>query len=390
VRGLPPWALVVLLCGGLLGACTGDPKPEPPGTMAVPTDPRTSHGTDEPQISGRAHLPALTAPMRVARTRWAHSNVPRTVPEPGDSLPSLLDDLPGRALVASYVPRPALGFDGEAIELYGVDGRWRRLALGDLDLPDDGWSGGDTYGAGALSPDGRWWAGPMRGGMFLVDLSDGNMSIGRVLGGSRRALAWFAWSPDSDELRLTLGGRSTRVTVPGMKMQPFPGGDARRTWIFPSILAGGGWLECPSQRRIVDQCTTYGPSGAQVEERSVPEDLRQRWAGPLDEVDGSVFYSLPGDAYGNHRHDWEILRTDAHFRADARLILPAGSEVDGVIGAFDPDTLGLASLSQRMLMAWLVDDQTIVKVLRPGFGSRESQGQDFWDVCYARDLVTVR
>ena len=389
MRALPPSLLAAFLCIGVLSACT-DPEPGPPGAVAIPTGPRTSELTDAPRSSGEAGSTALTAPMRVTRARWAHSNVPRTVPEPQDSLPSLLDDLPGRALIASYVPRYALGFDDEAIEFYGLDGRWRRLALGDLDLPYDGWFGGDTYGAGALSPDGRWWAGPMLGGMFLVDLSDGSTTVRRVPGASRHAMAWFAWSPDSDELRLTLARRSTRVTVPGVTLQPFPRGSAGWTWMFPSIRADGGWLECPAHRRIVNQCTTYGPHGSPVEERSVPDDLRQKWAGPLEEVSGSVFYSIPGDTYGNYRHDWEILRTDADFQADARLVLPARSEINAVTDAFDPHTLGLASLSDRMLMAWLVDEHTIVKVIQPGVGSPDPYTQDFWDISYARDLVEIR
>jgi hypothetical protein len=367
----------VLAVGTLIG-CTADPE------SSTDADPRT-----ESRSSGRQALLPLVAPMGVASLRWADGNLPRTVPEDDDPLPSLLDDPPGRALVASYVPRPALGFEGEAIEFYGVDGRWRRLALGDLDLPEDGWSGGDTYGAGALSPNGRWWAGPMIDGMLLVDLRDASTTVRRVESRPRGGMALFAWSPDSDELVLTSSGQSTRASVPAMTLQPFPRPWTHPTWIFPSILTDGGWSGCPYHRRTVAQCNTYGPDGALVDERSIPEDLRKRSAGPSDEVAEAVFYSLPGDAFGNHHHDWEILRTDLDFHADARLILPAKSEINGVQSAFDSSTLELAAIDGRLLLAWLVDEGEIVRLIRPGIGG-EAWGMDWWDVSFARDLVRIR
>lgn len=80
------------------------------------------------------------------------------------------------------------------------------------------------------------------------------------LHGRPTAMSWS--SPCSD--------RARGVSVPGMKLQPFPRASAHWTWIFPSILMNGGWLECPCHRRIVAQCNTYGPDGALVEERAFP------------------------------------------------------------------------------------------------------------------------
>jgi hypothetical protein len=319
------------------------------------------------------------------------------VPEPDDALPSLLEDPPGRALVASYVPRSTTGFDGEAVEFYGLDGRWRRLALGDLDLPRDGWSGNDTYGAGALSPDGRWWAGPMYGGMFLVDLRDGSASVRPGLGPD--GLASFTWSPDSDELVLLLHGRNTRVSVPTLRTETFPrpGKAYPFTHVHHRILVDGGWVECPSRRQRLVECHTHGRDGALIDERPVPEDLRRKWGGPwwsasADSPTGAeetVFYSFPEGPYGNAYHDWEVLRTDVDFRADARLVLPAGSDINDVVDALDRDALALAAHGPRFHLAWLVDAEAIVKVLRPGVGAG-GIGQDFWDVSYARDLAEVR
>ncbi|WP_104105426.1 hypothetical protein [Nocardioides sp. 616] len=388
--------LGVVLGIGAVNGCTGNDPDLAPGRGTVGQAP-ASGAASLVSDSGRTEVAALTAPMRVAQVRWARGNVPRTVPEPDDALPSLLDDPPGRALVASYVPRPSSGFDGEAVEFYGRDGRWRRLDLGDLDLPRDRWSGGDTYGAGALSPDGRWWAGPMHAGMFLVDLRDGSATVRRVAG--PYGMASFAWSPDSDELVLLLAGHSTRVSVPDLKTETFPrpGKAYPVTHVYPRLLADGGWVECPYRRAHLVACQTYGPDGALIEERPVPEDLQHKGAGPwgsasadsLDEVEETVFYSLPQGYSGNRSHDWEVLRTDLDFRADARLVLPAGSEINALDSALNRNVLGLAALDRRLQLAWLAEEQVIVKVLRPGVGAGGA-GQDFWNIAYARDLVTVR
>jgi hypothetical protein len=66
------------------------------------------------------------------------------MPTGRESMPSLLDDPPGRA-VLSYRPieyeHDPQGWAGETIYLWGVDGRWRRLSMLDLGLPDEGWPG---------------------------------------------------------------------------------------------------------------------------------------------------------------------------------------------------------------------------------------------------------
>jgi hypothetical protein len=234
----------------------------------------------------------------------------------------------------------------------------------------------------------------MIGGMFLVDLRDGSTTtVPRANGDRGMGMATFDWSPDSDELVLVLTGQSTRVSVPGLELKPF-----RRTsknyptvYVVVSILDNGGWVECPYRRNTLTECNTYGPHGGLVATRSIPQDLR-RWGGPSDEVGGAVFYSVPRGSYGNHRHDWEVLRTDADFQADARLVLPARSEINGVVDAFDSRTLGLAAIDDRQLLAWLVDEHEIVRVIRPGGGAGYGAvgGQDWWDVSFARDLARIR
>lgn len=373
--------LAVALVAAALTACSSVEERSSQSPQTAPSATAPSPPVDAPE-SHQVELEPLVAPMRLASVRWSRGNVPRSVPAADESLPSVLTDPPGRAVVASYVPRPTSGFAGEAIEFYGTDGRWRRLELGALDLPADGWNGSDTFGAGALSPDGRWWAGPMFNGMFLVDLSDGSATVRRVDG--QGGVGSFEWSPDSDELVLVVSGNSWRVSVPELQVRDFP-----RPANYPELLANGTWVECPHEARRVTACRTYASNGSVVEERQVPLELTARWSAPLGEVDRSVFYSMPHGAYGNRRHDWEVLRTDRDFDANARLVLPAGSDINGVGDIFDAPTLGLAAINDRLLLAWLVDEGELVKVLRPDFGTQIG-GMDWWSVSFARNLMSVR
>lgn len=381
---------VLLCCLTVLvvGSCTGaseKPVRSPVLTSAPPGSPWVAPRAAAD--SGRSTIAPFVAPMRLRGLRWASGNVPRHVPEPHESLPSLLDDPPEQALAASYVPRAnAPGFSIEAIDFYSLDGRWVRLSLGDLDLPQAGWYGGDTYGAGALSPDGRWWAGPMQGGFYVVDMRDGSVRVGDPV--RRRygvgGLASFTWSPDSDEMVVIVSGDASRVSVPGLTRTAFPRPEA-----YPALRSDGGWVECPPVRRVVTKCTTYSRDGTRETVRDIPADLQAPHAGPTDMVDGSVWYSL-GGIYGNHRRDWEITRTDDRFRAVDRLVLPARSRINGVSPALGTTTVQLAALGDRLLLAYLSETQEIVRLLRPGrIGPYEEVGMDFWEVSFARDLLRI-
>jgi hypothetical protein len=74
--------------------------------------------------------------------------------------------------------------------VYGADGEWRRLDLGELGL-EDAAIYQDTYGAGRLSPDGRWWMGPTHDGVVLVDLSTGEARQQPVRVGGVAEAAWI-------------------------------------------------------------------------------------------------------------------------------------------------------------------------------------------------------
>lgn len=96
---------------------------------------------------------------------------------------------------------------------------------------------------------------------------------------------------------------------------------------------------------------------------------------------------MPTPADGNTQGDKEIILTDTDFLARSRLVLPQGSRINGVQWALAPSVLVLAALNDRMLLAYLADTGEIVRLLRPG--SLIPRAQDFWDISFARDLVSL-
>lgn len=135
------------------------------------------------------------APRRVRYE--SYGGLPARMPAPAERVgwPSLLSDLPGRAVATYYAPPkcdlatfddPA-AFDGsswdpQVVYFLGMDGRWRTLRMGELSLPPPKFGCTDyTFNAGALSPDGRWWMfsngsaqGP-EGWIGLLDLTTGEV-----------------------------------------------------------------------------------------------------------------------------------------------------------------------------------------------------------------------
>lgn len=166
----------------------------------------------------KVRLDIGTQPVR------AVPGLPRSLPAADAVLPSVLDD-PGRARLAYHPPEwwgDATGWASEVILLLGVDGQWRRLALDDLGQPEESWPGADTYGAGELSPDGRWWAGKSRAGVLLVDLRTGQH---RLVALDTDWVAQVRWLPDGSGLvaAYSLGNRprlrAAHVTVPGLRVR---------------------------------------------------------------------------------------------------------------------------------------------------------------------------
>ena len=206
------WLLVVLSTLALTG-CTGP-----------------AAGPQRPRAEATAPAYPVTRVPRDLGTQpvQAVAGLPRSLPVASAALPSALDDPPGRARLAYHPPEwwgDATGWASETVLLLGVDGRWRRLALADLGRPEADWPGVDTYGAGALSPDGRWWAGKSRAGVLLVDLGTGRHQL---VGLATDWVAQVRWLPDSSGLVAAhgLGNRSglrtAHVSLPDLRTRALP------------------------------------------------------------------------------------------------------------------------------------------------------------------------
>ncbi|CUR61401.1 exported hypothetical protein [metagenome] len=206
--------LARLVLGAALLAVVGCSGDRDPGATEAPSQVPVTSPAGQPATS-RSPWPVAAARVdRIAGRLSGHaSSLPPAFPPDDAALPDLLTDLPGRVRMA-YHPRESFddggGWHTERVFFLGVDGAWRALELADLGLP--GWShpGVDTYGAGALSPDGSTWAAPSRAGIVLVDLSAGRSRIVPVPGDHTRYLAWHPGSRSVDVMRLH--GASTQRT----------------------------------------------------------------------------------------------------------------------------------------------------------------------------------
>jgi len=99
---------------------------------------------------------------------------------------------------------------------YSADGAWRRLQLEDLGLPESAWPGGDTFGAGNLSPNGRWWTAPSDAGVIVLSLSTGSTELIDLTGGYAVSPQWL---PDSSAFVARTfergsGYATVKVTIP--------------------------------------------------------------------------------------------------------------------------------------------------------------------------------
>ncbi|MEJ7833001.1 MAG: hypothetical protein WKF79_08815 [Nocardioides sp.] len=209
-------AVVVASLMAPLAACSDDD--DTPG-MPRSVSPRAAM---EDPVPVQRLLDVDPASLPVLQTK-----LPRRVPAEDAVLPSVLDDPPGRARMTYHPPEQFFagprGWASEDIMFYGRDGRWSRLRMADLGLPESAWFA-DTYGAGNLSPDGRWWAGSSRLGVILLDLSSGRWRILEVDGEMTQSGA--LWIPGEDAfIVMTYVGATDsgiRVSVPDGTLTRMP------------------------------------------------------------------------------------------------------------------------------------------------------------------------
>ncbi len=163
-----------------------------------PPQPNESATTSTDPAAMAAFPPLARLPRRWRTVPFGGPDLPRRPPPAAAALVSLLSDpAPARLALRTaerFTDTP--GWAGERILFLGVDGRWRELVMSDLGLQEAGWPGVDTYGAGALSPDGRMWAAHTNAGVVLVDLVTGGV---RHVAFPRRSaeVRYVSWIPGS-------------------------------------------------------------------------------------------------------------------------------------------------------------------------------------------------
>lgn len=191
--------------------CSADGEPD---DRAAPSDSlEASPAAPKPSTSRSWSINEARVDRIVDNPPRVASRLPVSFPSDTSDQPNLLADPPGRARLA-YHPRESFddraGWADERVLFLGLDGTWRSLELVDLELPESTHPGPDTYGAGALSPDGTTWVGPTRAGIVMIDLGTARARV-VLLPGSHTN--YMAWHPDGRSLDVVrLSGRSTHRT----------------------------------------------------------------------------------------------------------------------------------------------------------------------------------
>jgi len=185
--------VAIVLAGGLL-ACTADSRSAGPGAASTRTGPGGQTDASPERVT-RAETPVIALAERGRGRIPGVSSLPRSLPEPGATLPSVLSAPPGRA-VMSYRHVEYVEGDGWASEqqlLFSHSEGWQQLNLAELDLPESSWPGADTYGVGRLAPNGKLLAFCTDEGLVLLDLRTGDYRVLREDWNVR----YIAWYPDS-------------------------------------------------------------------------------------------------------------------------------------------------------------------------------------------------
>ena len=343
--------LVLLACSlfGLVSGCDLSAEPRvgpPPVAAAEPVLPKPQRLLD----SGLGGLPRL-------RTR-----LPRSVPDRADVFPSLLTDPPGRALL-SYHPQEGFGdpdgWASETVLFFGHDRRWRSLRMDELGLPAEAWGGHDAYGAGSLSPDGRWWAGESRAGVVLLDLSTGQH---RLVDVGTDWVSEIRWLSDSRGYVVSNGssgsrGRTQRVTVPDLEITELP----YRLWqvgIAPDDTAF-------SLRRIrVGEAELVEHRGGELVPRGrltlpgLGRDLQRLWQVALTE---GRFAILHQPQVRDFRRVELVVVDAASLGVEARLAFDNRDYVVRTYNWLDPETMLIGTPDG--IVAWRPGSAELLRVL---------------------------
>jgi hypothetical protein len=333
------------------------------------------------QSTSRPESPADVVPLQrlldvdPATLPALRTHLPRRVPAEDAVLASVLDDPPGRAVVAYHPPEGYFlgpeGWASEDIMFCGRDGRWRRLRMEDLGLPESA-SFRDTYGAGSLSPDGRWWVGSFGLGDILLDLSSGEWRVIELAGEMTQAA--LTWIPGERAfLAMSYTGRRdlpVKVSVPGGEVTRSPF-QSYQVGIEPDGTAtslqnvGGG------EARLIEW-----KGSRQLERFVAPLAGPGRRRGPFGVLaTNGRFAQIASRASDNYNKstitvvDSDTGEIQAKLRYGQRT-----ASVEGYPGWLDDDTLVLQTRSH--LLAWRPDEQQMYRVMDIPEGSEDH----YWNV----------
>jgi hypothetical protein len=343
---------VVLLA--VLDGCTAD-GPRPP----------------EAAPESRPEVVVQMLPSDLSSLPRLHTALPRRVPTDLTSLPALMADPPGRATAVYHPPErwpeTVEGWTSETLLFHGIDGRWRRLRMDELGLPEASWPGADTYGAGSLSPDGRRWAGKSRAGVILLDLGAGRVETIRM--GSR----WTAsveWRDDSRSLVVGHGGGGRRaevVQLPSRRRTVLP----YEYWQADFAPDGTAYSLKAAGRRRADVISWRGDRPVSLGDVSLP-GLRS-WQGGMigpDVTDGHLLAFVQRAPY--RIVDLVVISTD-DLQVEARLHLSSRQVLTYRAAEWlDPDTVLLEA--GPGLIAWRPTEGAFFRVMsaptpRDGYAS---------------------
>ncbi len=324
---------------------------------------------DPPPVrSDRAADPALPKPQRLLDSGLGElprlrTRLPRSVPERAD-FPSLLTDPPGRALVVYHPPEvigsfTAQGWASETLLFFGSDGRWRSLRMDELDLPPEARPGSDTYGAGELSPDGRWWASGSRAGVVLLDLSRGNH---RLVDTGTDWVAEIRWLSDSRAFVVSNGyvgsrGRTQRVSVPDLEISELP----YRLWqvgIAPDDRAYSLRRTRIGEAELVEHRGGALVPRGRLELPGLGRDLQRLWGvAPIDGRFAVHHQPRPRDF-----RRVEVVVVDAtSLEVEARLAFDNRAGIVKFYNWFDPETMLIETPDG--IVAWRPDSARLLRVL---------------------------
>ena len=351
-------------------ACTGSDRV---GSAEPPVEPAESVAQDAtsatPQQAATWSLEAARVDRLPRNLAYARSALPRRFPADDAVLPDLLADPPGRAVLA-YHPREFFepgGWATERIFFLGTDGAWRSLAMTDLGLPESAWPGLDTYGAGALSYDGRTWAGRTNFGVVLVDLSSGQATSVATPGVHT---SFLAWRPDGQQLDMVRGGDKAR-SYRTWSLHPRTGKVVRAPYRLPlSAYASDGTVVTFTRGEGGTQRVVHHPDGRTSSEAVSVPYRRVRFGALVGPASSLVGLYRTVAAIDN-----------ATTSPIARLATPFSSTIP--VGWLDADRV-LLTLNEVGLVAWNVDSgevQALTKV-RPAL-----QPDSWWTIAVALDLV---